>query len=137
MTKDDVVNAARAQIGTPFRHQGRLPGVALDCAGLVVTVAQDLGVEHVDVIGYGRRPTGELRAVMAAQQSIEQVPIADRQAGDILVMRFAKEPQHLAICAGTTIIHSYETVKKCCEHDMTHEWAKRITEVWRFVGIES
>ena len=137
MTRNDVVNAARAQIGTPFRHQGRLPGIALDCAGLIVTVAKELGIEHVDVTGYGRRPTGELRRVMAAQQSIKQVPISDMQAGDILVMRFAKEPQHLAICAGATIIHSYETVKKCCEHDLTPEWEKRITEVWRFVWIES
>lgn len=137
MTKDDVVKAARAHIGTPFMHQGRLPGIALDCAGLVVAVAKELGIQHVDVTGYGRRPTGELRTVMAAQRSIKSVPIVERQAGDILVMRFAKEPQHLAICAGATIIHSYETVKKCCEHDLTPEWEKRITEVWRFVGVEA
>jgi len=137
MTGADVVNAARNYLGTPFVHQGRMPGIALDCAGLVVQVAKDMGVEHVDVTGYGRRPTGELRTVLAAQPQLVQVSIVDRCVGDILIMRFAKEPQHLAICAGATVIHSYEAAGKCCEHDLTPEWVNRITHVWRFAGVES
>ena len=39
MTSADIIAIARACLGTPFRHQGRIPGVALDCAGLVVAVA--------------------------------------------------------------------------------------------------
>ncbi|MBK8745664.1 MAG: peptidase P60, partial [Propionivibrio sp.] len=38
-----ILAAARACIGTPFVHQGRIPGLALDCAGLVVAVAQAIG----------------------------------------------------------------------------------------------
>lgn len=132
----DVVNAARQYIGTPFMHQGRVPKVALDCAGLVIMVSKDLGLDHVDMVGYGRRPTGELRQALSAQKSIKQIHIKDISCGDILVMRFAKEPQHLAICAGKTVIHSYEAAGKCCEHDLTVEWKKRITEAWRFIEVK-
>jgi NlpC/P60 family putative phage cell wall peptidase len=42
-----AVAAARAAIGTPFLHQGRRPGVGLDCLGLVL---------HVERALHGRAP---------------------------------------------------------------------------------
>ena len=135
MTGADIVTEARKHLGTPFVHQGRLPGKALDCAGLVVVVAQALGIEIADTKGYGRSPNGALEAVIAAQTEVTQVPIAERQAGDILTMRFAREMQHVAICAGETVIHSYEAVGKVCEHALDEMWAKRIVRVYRFKGL--
>jgi len=52
MSADEILAAARACLGTPFLHQGRIPGVALDCAGLVVAVAQAIGADYVDRTGY-------------------------------------------------------------------------------------
>ena len=43
-----IVAAARACIGTPFRPQGRLPGVGLDCIGLAAWAVRAVGIE-VDV----------------------------------------------------------------------------------------
>jgi hypothetical protein len=37
-------------------------------------------------------------------------------------MRFASDPQHLAICAGETIIHAYEAAGQCCEHRLSGLW---------------
>jgi hypothetical protein len=52
-------------------------------------------------------------------------------------MRFAGDPQHLAICAGDTIIHAYESAGQCCEHRLSDDlWAARIVRVYRFRGIE-
>lgn len=34
--RSDFLLATRALLGTSFQHQGRVPGVGLDCAGLVV-----------------------------------------------------------------------------------------------------
>lgn len=135
MTGADIVAEARKHIGTPFVHQGRLPGKALDCAGLVVTVAHSLGIEMMDAKGYGRSPNGALEAVIAAQTCVDQVPIAERQPGDVLTMRFAKEMQHVAICAGETVIHSYEAVGKVCEHALDEMWVKRIVRVYRIRGL--
>jgi cell wall-associated NlpC family hydrolase len=136
MSADDILTAARACLGTPFRHQGRHPGKALDCAGLVVAVAAAIGAEHVDFLGYGRHPAnGLLQAALDAQPCLLTVMLADRQPGDILLMRFLGEPQHLAIDAGDNVIHSYQAVGQVCEHRLDAAWQSRIVAVYRFRGL--
>ena len=137
MTADDIINAARQCLGTPFRHQGRLLGFGLDCAGVAVHVARQIGVGHLDVSGYSRTPSnGQLEQSLDAQPCLERVALADRVAGDLFLMRFASDPQHLAICAGETIIHAYETVGQCCEHRLSSTWEARIVRVYRFRGVQ-
>lgn len=136
MSADLVLTAARACINTPFRHQGRLPGRALDCAGLVVQVAQAIGAEYLDQSGYSRSPqNGLLEDALDRQPCMERIrQTGTRQPGDILLMRFAGDPQHLAIDAGQTIIHAYAQAGKVCEHAMSDDWVHRIVRVYRFKG---
>ena len=134
MTADDILIAARSFLGTPFRHQGRIPGLALDCAGLVVSVAKEIGADYIDRPGYSRNPSGGLlESALDDQPCLERV--TDRQPGDVLLMRFSGEPQHLAIFTGENIIHSYESVGKVCEHRLSDVWAARIVRVYRFGGL--
>jgi len=136
MTTDDVITAARSCLGTPFHHQGRIKGVALDCAGLVLSVAHDLNVEYFDVQGYGRDPfQGLLKTALDGQPGLIAVSRDDMQPGDLLLMRFGRDPQHLAIYTGQTIIHSYEAVGIACEHDLDDTWRRRIVAVYRFRGL--
>ncbi len=136
MTADDILNHARQCLGTPFRHQGRMVGFGLDCAGVAIHVARQIGGGHLDVSGYGRTPAdGQLERSLDAQPCLERVALGHRQAGDLLLMRFASDPQHLAICAGETIIHAYEHVGQCCEHRLSSMWAARIVRVYRFRGM--
>lgn len=138
MTGADIVEAARALVGTPFAHQGRIPCVALDCAGLVVAVARSVGFNPDDVAGYGRTPfRGLLEATVEGQECTLDIAVNDLQPGDILLMRFAKEPQHLAIFAGQTIIHSYEAVGQACEHSLDDKWRSRIVRAFRFSGLSN
>ena len=136
MTPDAIIDAARDLIGTPFRHQGRIPHLALDCAGLVVAVAQAVGADVRDATGYSRSPSGcLLENALDGQPGLVRVAqLAARQPGDVLLMRFAGDPQHLAIYAGETIIHAYEAVGEVVEHGMTDAWARRIVRVYRFKG---
>lgn len=136
MTTAEIIAAARSAIGTPFVHQGRVVGVGLDCAGLVVHVAHTLGAEYVDAAGYARHPSqGLLEGAINSQPCLERVALAERQAGDILLMRFAGDPQHLAVCAGDTIIHAYSNVGQVCEHRLADVWEARIVAVYRFRGV--
>ena len=136
MNAENVISAARSCLGTPFHHQGRIKGVALDCAGLGVIVAQEIGAEYHDVPGYGRDPfNGLLRESLDNQEGLEYVGRDEMQPGDLLLMRFGREPQHLAIYAGPTIIHAYEQVGIVCEHDLDDLWRRRIIAVYRFKGI--
>lgn len=133
---DRILAIARSYLKTPFRHQGRVPGHALDCAGLVISVAKELGVEHFDVAGYGPYPSGKaLEANLDSQPCLQRIPIAERQPGDILLMRFSSDPQHLAIDAGENVIHSYELVGAAVEHRLSSSWRARIVRVYRFREI--
>jgi len=136
MTADEIIAAARACVGTPFRHQGRQPGVGLDCAGVAVQVASALGCAVIDQEGYGDRPAhGMLEAMLDAQPCLERVTDdAGPQPGDVLLMRFNGDPQHVAILAGETMIHAWASPGLCCEHDVDATWRARIVRVYRFVG---
>ena len=133
MTPNAIIAAAREFLGTPFRHLGRLPGKALDCAGLAVSVALALGLEVDDREAYGKTPAnGLLEAMLDVQPGLRRVFRAP-QAGDLLLMRFNGDPQHLAICAGETIIHAWQTVGKVVEHRFTDLWQSRVVRVYEFV----
>jgi cell wall-associated NlpC family hydrolase len=137
MSPDDIIAAARECIGTPFWHQGRRVGIGLDCAGVAIHVAQKIGIDHFDVAGYGRTPAdGQLERTLEDQPGLQRIMLNNRQPGDLLLMRFVSDPQHLAICAGDTIIHAYESVGTCCEHRLSSMWAARIVRVYRFVEVE-
>ena len=136
MLAEAILAAARAAIGTPFRHQGRAPGAALDCAGLAVHAAQEAGLTVTDLVGYADRPRGgALEAALDAQPCLQRIPVPDARAGDLLLMKFSGDPQHLAIHGGDTIIHAYAQVGKTCEHDWTPEWRSRVVRAYRFVEV--
>lgn len=136
MTADEIIAAARSMIGTPFHHQGRQPGVGLDCGGLVVAVCRRLGIDCADMDGYGRRPhDGMMEALLDRQACLVRLPLQDMGPGDLALMRFATEPQHLAILAHGTVIHAYESVGGVVEHVLDTAWRRRIVRAYRFVEV--
>lgn len=139
MTADELIAAARACLGTPFAHQGRLPGQALDCAGLLVHVARTAGCPVIDRAGYGRDPSGDaLGQALAAQPFLVRVAPPDQPAaGDLLLLRFSGAPQHLALHCGATIVHAWEAVGAVCEHAFSVGWQRRVVAVWRFRDLEA
>jgi cell wall-associated NlpC family hydrolase len=123
------VQAARAWVGTPFVHQGRAKGVGADCGGLVVGAAREAGLCVQDVTGYGREPhRGMLQRILLRQFLVVREPAP----GDLLLMRFAAEPQHLAILAGSSIIHAYEHHGRVIEHRYADVWRARTVAAYRF-----
>lgn len=138
MSPQSIIESARACLGTPFVHQGRVPGLGLDCAGLIVAVAIAHQIEHFDVPAYGMRPfNGLLEQTLDAQPSLTRISRDQIAPGDILLMRFSGEPQHLAIFAGDSLIHSWSAPGKVCEHRLDAKWTARIVRGYRFKGIES
>ena len=133
----NMVLAARECLGTPFQHQGRVPGVGLDCVGVAIYAAREVGLNPVDVQGYGETPNnGALRTALNSQPDLESVSLQDMpQEGDILLFRLRKEPQHVGICTGTGVIHAYSVVGICCEHDLCTKWRSRIVGIYRVKGL--
>lgn len=137
MSAEAIIAAARSCLGTPFRHLGRVPGKALDCAGLAKASAEGAGYTVVDMEAYGRTPAnGLLEAMLDAQPCLRRA-FRSPMAGDLLLMRFKGDPQHLALCAGETIIHAWMTVGKVAEHRFTDQWKARVVRVYEFTGAEA
>jgi len=131
---DDVIAAARSLIGTPFRHQGRIPGVALDCAGTGISAVYiGAGIVIEDFSGYPRTPfDGMLKKMFDQQDHLEQIPISDMAPADILLMRISKAPQHVAILSyDGYMIHAYQSVGKVVEQRIDDFWRRKIVAAYR------
>lgn len=138
MSDRKLVEAARAYLGTPFKHRGRTRR-GLDCAGLVVVSFQDLGRPVVDKRVYGREPHKDGLRQVVESNSLERVEDGDWRPGDIALMRFVREPHHLGIfgdysLGGLSLIHSYGDVGKVVEHRLDEVWAGRVLSVYRYKG---
>jgi cell wall-associated NlpC family hydrolase len=142
MKAQEIIALARETLGTPYRHQGRIGTLSVDCAGVPVHVATRLGLPLSDYARYGRLPNpAEMRA--ALDRNLVRVSKADMQLGDVAWIRFNAEPQHLAIigdCSygGFSLIHAYNGagLNKVVEHRLDSTWLARIAAMWRYPGVE-
>jgi len=133
MDADLVIRSARGWLGTRFHHQGRRKGVGVDCIGLVVGVARELGLEVDDRVNYPREPhDGELQAELE-----KYLLKSELKAGCVALFRLEKEPQHVGIVsdyngAGLGLIHAYMQARKVVEHNLDASWRAKIVAVYGF-----
>jgi cell wall-associated NlpC family hydrolase len=129
MMAEQLVSVARGFVDTPFHHGARLPGVGLDCIGVIVCAAAQCGIAHRDVAAYPLRPNGQLPRELDAQ--LEKV--SSPEPGDVLLMSFDDgTAHHLALYTGESIIHAYTQVRRCVEQPYTDFWRGKTRAVYRF-----
>src|SRR5216684_1192655 len=103
-TRADIVAAARECIGTPFRHQGRRSGSSggLDCAGMIIVVAHELGLATADYdhTGYAHLP-GRSDVAQELDRMMDRVQggLPDARDGDVLLMEDSGWATHTGILA--------------------------------------
>lgn len=132
-TREEIVAEARTWIGTPFHHQGRVKGRGVDCAGLIVGTARACGIAAGDMSGYSRTPSGGM-----LQEELERQcdRVSEALPGDIYLMRFEREPQHVAFATDIGVLHAYANARTVAEHVLDDKWRRRIVAVYRLRGIE-
>lgn len=115
VTRADVVAEARTWLDTPYAHQHRAKGVAVDCAGLIVGVARELELvaPDFDVNGYARTPDGR-SLLELCDRFMTRVRLGDLKPGHVLVIRWERDPQHMGILGdylvgGLSLIHALGT----------------------------
>ena len=138
MTGADVVAAARVHIGTPWVHQGRLPGSALDCAGMVIVVARSLGLvpPDFDLNGYTRAPDGSMGRL--CDQHMTRIDALE--LGAVLVLQTDKEPQHMGIVGdyrhgGWSIIHASSSAGEVTETRLMFARNQVLRGIYRLPGV--
>lgn len=133
--RDDVVAAARRMVGTPYRHLGRQPGVALDCLGLVIEVARECAIvgSGFDIGGYTKVPD-EAELLAGFRERCREVSIIDPPAGAIGLFMVCKRIQHCAVLTGCEpcpgMIHAYAPAHKVVEHWLDARWRARLAFVF-------
>lgn len=127
-----VVELAESCIGTPFHHQGRRPGVGLDCAGLVIWIGAQLGIGYDDDYRYGRNPSG---MKMWRLLNTHLQPVQTPEPGDVIYIAWARVPQHLGIFApGNKLIHSYDP-HGVIRTSLSGRHLSGVRGVFRFPGV--
>lgn len=146
MSRSDVIAMARGYIGTPFHHQGRTPGVGLDCAGVLICVGRALGMvaPDFDVTGYVTTPDGRsLRGW--CDRYMRRIPRDEKRAGDAIMIIVDADPQHLGILApyrhgGFSIIHATRErgvveTRLMLEHGGVPNRTMRMVAAYAFPGL--
>lgn len=133
MRAEDFIAAAREELGTRFHHQGRLPKVGLDCAGLAVAACRACGEEPADFTNYERTPLRhEFFEALSAQ--CERVPMGSQRPGDMALFMYAGNPQHLGIftCVSPdSVIHANQLAGMVVEHRLDGAWKGRLVAIYR------
>lgn len=138
MDKAKFIASVRSTIGTPFQHQGRVPGVGLDCVGVIVFALTENGYLVNDVSGYSRIPGGALLEA-AILVHCSKISLHDVAVGDIMLFHFGHEPQHTAVVSSLvplTIIHAYSDIRRVVENGFDALWKSRLVACYRINGIE-
>lgn len=127
-----AILAARSCVGSPFRHQGRIPASGLDCVGLIIYVASVLNLEIVGRSNYRKIPKRHAITRAAREFGFREKPVSESFPGDILLLKFGKSLEHVAVLSDHGIIHACEKYGKVVEHKLDQTWMGRITKAYEF-----
>jgi cell wall-associated NlpC family hydrolase len=141
-TKIEITQEARTWINTPFHHQGRLKGVGVDCIGLVIGVARRLGLVpgDFDIQAYPRSPDG-VSLMRTAHLHMDLIDQAAMGIGDVVVVRFGKDPQHFGIIGdyrhgGLSIIHAAGATGRVIETRLMFTPSMQFVAAFELRGVE-
>ena len=141
LRRRDIVQAARNWIGTPYRHQGR-GRAGLDCVGLLVEVANDMGHPVDAPTAYSNQPQGWQLLVPCDAQLWKPARQDRIIPGDLAVFNgwSPNEPQHFAFIGhsphGMTIIHSFSKFARVLEQPWNRLWEKKFHGLYNLPGTE-
>lgn len=139
--REMIVAEARAWIGTPFKWQASLKGVGADCKGLVVGVARGCGLPEAASVHAAMQ--GDWRRRVDARLLLEGMKATFRRVteplpGDVLLLRLAGKPQHLAILtAPNRMVHTYGLgPDRVIEVPFTSCWKSALHSAWTWPSLE-
>lgn len=132
----DVVAAARELVGTPYHHQGRKPGVGLDCIGVPIEVARKVGIAVHDFKGYGAIPQPEVLLQKIAENCTE-ITLEQAQPGNLLCFKSGMtHPSHFGILLDDgAFVHAYERMGRVVREPLDARWLRLLHSVWHINGV--
>lgn len=131
---EGFVNAARSYVGTPFHWHGRVPGVGLDCSGVIVCAGRQVGLEFPSPRKYTKadqcQVIYECLSAHCRKIDLSKTKLA---SGDILVFEIEGGPGHIMVVDGETVIHATDEpcFKAVVQQALTSEMLDRVSACYR------
>lgn len=131
-----VIETARAWVGTPWRLGASARGLGCDCVGFAAGVAREAGLLPLDhPLLRATLELRSLRPLAGLRDSLDAVfpARAEPQPGDLLLLRTDPriEPWHLAVLAGSTIVHA-RMDRGVVEDRWAPPWSRRLVGAWNW-----
>lgn len=105
-TRAEFIAQTLTWLKTPYHHQARLKGVGVDCIGLLVGVADELGIDTSNVpINYTRAPD-PAQLFAALHETGHVAPAAVSAPGDIVLFRIGRQPTHFGLLTDYGFVHA-------------------------------
>jgi cell wall-associated NlpC family hydrolase len=141
-SRSEIVTAARRWLGTAARHQGRVRGAGVDCVGIWIGIARDLGRPPPEIGWYGQFPhEADVRSwldrnmVLAWDRSSDTDP--NPLPGQLGLFRWVGTAIHLAVITGAaTMLHAYAPAGRVIEHPIAGGWMHRLVALYDPCDIE-
>ena len=124
-----VSDAARSYVGTDMKPQGRVPGVGLDCVGVVVCAYRSAGLEPIDKLDYAWPPRRS-DLVTGLERSFARVE-GRPGAGDVVALKMTGSfPVHCGLYVGRgEIVHA---LRDTVVLDDLDRWSGRVEAIYRW-----
>lgn len=134
VTRDMFVAELRTWLGTPFKMQGRLKGVGVDCAGLLICTAQALGLTEFDMTEYKRPRFNMLRE--GCDANMDRITLPEADAADVLLFRWGSHTTHLMVMTSkTSVVHALATVGRVVEGKLDDRVMPYLDGVYHIRGV--
>lgn len=131
---DQIIEAARRWLGVRWKHQGRTRS-GIDCLGLIVLVAKELGIADTDEKTYSRRPDGK-ELLARFRHEMDEVMLNQIRPADVLMFADSLYPCHVGFVSEKHgqlhIIHAHATRRQVLEEKYAYEWPNKARKAFRF-----
>jgi cell wall-associated NlpC family hydrolase len=133
----DVADNAVSWLNVPWRHQGRSRR-GIDCVGVVIMLAHELGLSDFDTTAYARSPNG-VDFLTGFKKHMDRVAPGEERPGDVVVMRDSVLPCHCGVLVQfrgeTHLIHAAARRKKVVIEPFKGGIKAKKIAVFRYRGL--
>lgn len=134
-----IVEQAKTWIDVKYKDKGRDRFGGVDCIGLIIKVAHEIGFSDFDTIEYPRRPIPQ-DLLRGMRDHLEQVvPLSDVGHGNIGLFRGPVVPCHTGIIevdegGDMWVIHAYAPARKVVRERLVGERDDQMVMAFRYTG---
>lgn len=143
-----LIEVARTWLNTPWKHNGKVKGVEVDCVNFLLESGKEAGLKLPDLPDqYGRVAIAD-DITKYLEENLEKKHIDIEpyiksnavfkdsgiiEAGNVILYKLVGYNTHVAIATSSnTIIHAcnYKRYNKVIEHPIDGVWRNRINSIW-------